>query len=286
MSEGPQSPVGDSPPGAGQPPAPEAPAGGDPVSAVVPAEPEPRCPNCGASAEAGQLVCLQCGERLALDYKKAPSWRLPTMIVAGVLLLSGAGLAIALSRIGDDAKQTANSSVPTQQVGTGLPGRETAPPTSSVPLPTPKTTAAKTPTGKVPKPKAPAALPTGATPSPAPAPAPAPKPAPTQTEKTKTETVKKDKDGIASWPKKEKAWSVFLVSASSKNSARRRAKEAIEAGIEDVGVLRSDDYASLKPGFWVVFHGQYPTREKAQSRADADVEEGFDEALARFVEPK
>lgn len=49
--------------------------------------PPPRhtnCPTCGAQAERGQLVCLECGSRIALDYRRPPSWKLPLAIAAAV----------------------------------------------------------------------------------------------------------------------------------------------------------------------------------------------------------
>ena len=54
-----------------------------PPEAVAPETVE--CPNCGAHADAGQLMCLECGSRLALGYQRPPSWRLPAAIV-GVLI--------------------------------------------------------------------------------------------------------------------------------------------------------------------------------------------------------
>src|SRR3954470_10195696 len=86
---------------------------------VVAAEPvaaEPKvlsCPNCGAPAEPGQLMCLECGSRLALDYQRPPSWRLPAAIVGIVLLLAGIGVAIALAAVTNDADKT-TAAVPTQ----------------------------------------------------------------------------------------------------------------------------------------------------------------------------
>jgi hypothetical protein len=63
------------------------------------------CPTCGAPAEEGQLVCLECGSRVALDYRRPPSWRVPVAIVATVVLLVAAAAAIALKQIGDDAER-------------------------------------------------------------------------------------------------------------------------------------------------------------------------------------
>src|SRR3954464_16098731 len=63
-----------------------------------PPEP-PACPNCGAPADPGQLMCLECGSRLALDYRRPPSWRLPAAIAGDVLLIPGIGGAAALAAV-------------------------------------------------------------------------------------------------------------------------------------------------------------------------------------------
>src|SRR5438270_7686330 len=71
------------------------------------------CPNCGAPADPGQLMCLECGSRLALDYDRPPSWRLPAAIVAAVLLIAGIGVAVALAAVTGDANKT-TAAAPTQ----------------------------------------------------------------------------------------------------------------------------------------------------------------------------
>ena len=62
------------------------------------------CPTCGAPAERGQLVCLECGSRIALAYRRPPSWRVPAAIALLVGALAVAGAVFALNAIGDDAK--------------------------------------------------------------------------------------------------------------------------------------------------------------------------------------
>lgn len=69
------------------------------------------CPSCGADVEADGLFCLECGERLNLEYKRPPSWRLPAAVVAGVVLLTGAAAAVALVQVADDAEQAAGPAV-------------------------------------------------------------------------------------------------------------------------------------------------------------------------------
>lgn len=50
-------------------------------------------------------MCLECGSRVALDYRRPPSWRVPAAIVAAVVLLVLGGTAFAIKRIGDDAER-------------------------------------------------------------------------------------------------------------------------------------------------------------------------------------
>lgn len=63
-----------------------------------------RCPTCGAPAERGQLVCLECGSRIALTYRGPPSWRLPIAIMTAVVVLAVASAIVAYEAIADDAK--------------------------------------------------------------------------------------------------------------------------------------------------------------------------------------
>jgi septal ring-binding cell division protein DamX len=62
------------------------------------------CPTCGAPAERGQLVCLECGSRIALAYKRPPSWKLPIAIIVVVGALAITGAVLAYEAVDDDAK--------------------------------------------------------------------------------------------------------------------------------------------------------------------------------------
>lgn len=62
------------------------------------------CPQCGEHAERGQLVCTNCGSRLALDYRR-PSGALPAVVILLVVLVLGAGaFGFAISEITSDAE--------------------------------------------------------------------------------------------------------------------------------------------------------------------------------------
>lgn len=83
--------------------------------------------------------------------------------------------------------------------------------------------------------------------------------------------------GIASWPAGRSAWTIVLESAKDRAQARSVAKDLQAQGVS-VGILRSDDYPSLNPGYYVVFSGQYDTRkaaEQAQSSLPAAAKSGY-----------
>jgi cell division septation protein DedD len=218
------------------------------------------CPSCGAPADAGQLMCLECGSRLALDYQRAPTWRLPAAIVGVVVLLAGIGVAIALAAVTSDADKT-TAAAPTQ-----------AAPAQSAPADTPPTTAQATPASQEPTASTPTPAPagdggtpaaTGTTTSPAPAPAP---------------------EAVSGWPPGKSAFTVILASMPTKAAAEDKLQKAKDAGIASAAILHSDDFPTLRPGYWVVFDGQYDTTEQANTQAEADRGKGeFTDAYARFV---
>jgi hypothetical protein len=65
---------------------------------------EATCPSCGAPAERGQLVCLECGSRIALDYRRPSGWKLPLAIVIAVLVVAGVAFGVGLHEITSNAK--------------------------------------------------------------------------------------------------------------------------------------------------------------------------------------
>lgn len=211
------------------------------------------CPNCGAPADRGQLMCLECGSRLALDYQRPPSWRLPAAIVGVVLLIAGLGVALALAAVTDDAGKT-TAAAPTQTAATPNSAPADTPPTTSQATPAPvESTTTTTPAE------------TGATATPADTAA-TPTPAP------------------EGWPPGKSAFTVILASMPTEAAAQDKLQKAQEAGITGAAILKSDDFPTLNPGYWVVFDGQFDTVELAQSQAEADRAKGeFTDAYPRFV---
>jgi cell division septation protein DedD len=224
-----------------------APAGAD----AAPAPQAHACPNCGAPADPGQLMCLECGSRLALDYQRAPTWRLPAAIVGVVVLLAGIGVAIALAAVTNDATRT-TAAAPTQPPAQSPPAD--TPPTASQPTAAP-------PTATTPAPAA-GATPTGTAATAAPAPAPA----------------------TSGWPPGKSAFTVILASLPTQAGAEEKLQKAKDAGIASAAILHSDDFPTLRPGYWVVFDGQYDAIDQANSQAATDRGKAeFADAYPRFV---
>ena len=74
----------------------------------------------------------------------------------------------------------------------------------------------------------------------------------------------------------------MLVSASTHKQANTKAREANSRGI-DAGVLHSNNYSSLNPGYWVVFAGQYDSVDAARNKAEEYQGQGFAQAYPRLV---
>lgn len=88
-----------------------------------------------------------------------------------------------------------------------------------------------------------------------------------------------------SWPDGESAWTVILASESTRGKAEAaidRARRVPDRGLS-LGVLNSDDYSSLRNGYWVAFAGQFASVEEAQDAASRYRPE-FPTAYQRFIE--
>ena len=74
---------------------------------------------------------------------------------------------------------------------------------------------------------------------------------------------------LAAWPAGKRGWTNILVSVpkvTGRDAAVARADQARKRGLEGVGVLDSSLYASLHPGYWMVFAGMYSSEPEAASR--------------------
>jgi hypothetical protein len=196
------------------------------------------CPNCGEPVERRQLVCLNCGARVALRERSAWAREPMTAVAAAlvVLIVIGAGLfGFAISELtsGDDGDgaQRAAADAPAVVSGGEQPARtaEEAPATGEAP-------AAEE--------------------------APATEEAPAVTETTPEEP---STEGVPGWPDGLTAHTVVLVTSGDRAAALNVAKEARAKGLE-AGLIRSDPY-DLGSGLWIVYSGRFTTPEGAQAQA-------------------
>ncbi|HXG76264.1 MAG TPA: hypothetical protein VNJ53_06815, partial [Gaiellaceae bacterium] len=70
------------------------------------------------------------------------------------------------------------------------------------------------------------------------------------------------------WPAGEDGWTIVLASlpqTEGRRAAEARARRARRAGLAPVGILDSSRYASLHPGYWVVFTGVFASEAEATS---------------------
>jgi hypothetical protein len=73
---------------------------------------------------------------------------------------------------------------------------------------------------------------------------------------------------ILDWPVGQDGWTIALATlpqAGGKQAAVARARQATDRGLSSVGVLDSSRYASLHPGYWLVFTGIYTSEAEATS---------------------
>ena len=74
--------------------------------------------------------------------------------------------------------------------------------------------------------------------------------------------------GIVDWPAGQDGWTIALASlpqTGGRQAAVDRARDARDRGLALVGILDSSRYASLHPGYWIVFTGLYTSEAEATS---------------------
>ncbi|MDX6399154.1 MAG: hypothetical protein QOJ43_2562, partial [Gaiellaceae bacterium] len=92
---------------------------------------------------------------------------------------------------------------------------------------------------------------------------------PTTTAPTATTPAPRPANPAAvTWPPGRRGWTIVLVSlpqANGRDAAAAKAAEARRGGLRRVGVLNSSKYASLHPGYYVVFTGIFDSEPEAAS---------------------
>jgi hypothetical protein len=219
----------------------------------------PDCPTCGEPAEPGQEYCLECGARLPSGRSALAgfgrAWR------RRLRWYPGDWLPIVLALLLIAALATAAAVYAAQDEEEAAPGRTlvaTAGPDVT------ETEAATAPTDTEPVASVP-------------------------TETTTTATEPTDGPGAGNpveWPADEDGFTVVLASmpvTGGRDVALRNARSAIRSGLEEVGVLDSESFTSLHPGYYVVFAGVYPTFQEAQDAVPDARDAGFGNAYAREI---
>jgi hypothetical protein len=251
---------------ASAPPPPDDPTPPPDAEAPEPVEPENveagSCPRCGSPYAPGQEYCLECGLRLPLDRGFLTSRIVPGLgqtwqrhfrwypgdwiwPVALGLVIAAAGATVAILTTRDDGGGSKTI------IATG--GTETAG-TTTLPPPT-ETTPTETVATET-----------------------------TPTETTPTETTPA---GPVNWPPGKTGYTVVLASIVRSDglpTARRTVRQALAAGLSDVGIIDSSNYSSLNPGYYVVFAGIFDTIAEAQSGL-ATAKSTFPQAYTRKIAP-
>jgi SPOR domain len=231
------------------------------VQAPPPEQQQPtgrQCPRCGAPMTDDQEWCLACGAAVGTRVVSAPGWRTPIILTGVIVVVAAVAVAIAIVQLADDTDEVAQNPPAGAQASPAPPAATTPAPTA-----TPDTGVA-TPDPALPE----ASGQETPTPEPTATPEPTSTPAPTA--------------DVATWPSGKSGWTVVLASKTSESEANEIADGFVSDGIADVGVLHSDDFSSLKSGFWVVYSGEYDSQSEASAALD-----GIDaqDAYIRRIEP-
>jgi hypothetical protein len=212
------------------------------------------CPRCGTATEPHQEYCLECGLRLhtpglvpALSegWRRRIPWYPGDWIWPSLAALVIAVMAASAAIIWTRDAQSAPSET--------LVGDTTQLPTTVATI-------------------EPTAAPTTPT-------------APTTTE-TRPQPPPAQRRRLIEWPRGRSGWTLVLASlptSAKREAALAKARQALAAGLPQVGVLDSSRYSSLHPGYFVVFSGIYDSLSTAQTAATRAADAGYGNAYARRV---
>jgi hypothetical protein len=214
--------------------------------------PPDRCPSCGGHVETGQEYCLHCGRRI---------------VPARRLSLAGYAWQRRFGRYPGDWIW-ASLLLLLVAAGSAAAGVATARDTGT-------TGAAETVVATSPVVTAPAAA----------ARLPSTPPTTTATALPAKPRAQVRRSSLGEWPARD-GYTVVLASIPARGSGAKQAtaaaKAALGRGVRDVGVLTSDRFASLHPGYYVVFAGFYGSLEEAQT-AVGRVSSRYPNAYAREI---
>jgi hypothetical protein len=221
------------------------------------------CPRCGAHRTPDQEYCLECGLKLPTVTGRIASLRRSWIRRFGwypgdwvwlsllTLLIAAAGAAVAIAAT---EKTKDNGTTFVRVPTTGI---------TTVHEPTPVGTTTAPPTVDT------STLPTA--------------PEPTTSTPTKSAGPK---NGQYAWPANRNGWTIVLVSypkTTGLSAAQATATRAAHSGLTQVGLLDSSRYASLQPGYYVVFTGIYASKSDADAAVSTARQASFGGAYSRQI---
>jgi hypothetical protein len=106
--------------------------------------------------------------------------------------------------------------------------------------------------------------------------------------RTSTPVLKSARNGRIPWPEGVDGWTVVLQSSPASRGLVHPQAVAVRAahdGLPQVGVLESSSYASLHPGYYVVFSGVYGIAGDARTALATVRSRGFAGAYVLRVSP-
>jgi hypothetical protein len=218
------------------------------------------CPRCGARRQQDQRYCLDCGLQLPAVTGRLPALRRRWIRRFGwypgdwvwvsllTLIVAVAGGAAAIALTASDASAT----------GATLAGGTSVALAQPTPVPAATTEVQTSTLPQAPEPGTSARANAGAS----------------------------LRNGRFAWPSNENGWTIVLVSypkTTGAASAHAKAVQAAKAGLLKAGVLDSSNYASLQPGYLVVFTGVYASKDDADAAVSTARQAGFAGAYSRQI---
>lgn len=226
----------------------------------------PPCPRCGTPPEDRyQEYCLECGSRLVRHPAQAslfrrdtwarhsPLWMWLPLVALLLLALLLTGIVVWAASDENEAERQAR---PTTNGAISI---VTGPTTFAPPVSTFTSTTLPTTTF-----------------------------ATTTVATTTTATTTGAGGDVIAWPSRDRGYTIVLASIPKergRNTADRRANEAIDRGLSEVGVLDSSLYSSLRAGYYVVFTGIYDTVKEAENGLSGARAANYPLAYVREVRP-
>jgi hypothetical protein len=222
----------------------------------------PLCPRCGTPHEGNQEYCLECGLRLPVEAnglvpRLGRAWRRqvgwypgdwvwPSLLALVIAALAGIGAAAFVSH---DQKRAGYV-------------------TGTSPFGTPPQTIAAPPERTTPSLTAPT-IPTGTGPAP-------------------PEKTSPPPPALKEWPTGKSGWTVVLASLPTANGrpfVLAQARAAEHSGLRAVGIIDSSKYASLHPGYYILFTGVYTSFDDANTAATTAQSRGYRRAYPQRIAP-